>query len=95
MLPRSPSPAKADAPDPQALSLNALGWVLADGERAQRFLALTGLTPDDLRASLGDPATLAGVLEFLCAYEPDLVAAAEALGVEPQVIAEARERMAR
>ncbi|GAM03916.1 hypothetical protein MBENS4_0914 [Novosphingobium sp. MBES04] len=35
------------------------------------------------------------MLEFLCAYEPDLVAAAEALGVEPQVIAEARERMAR
>ncbi len=69
--------------------------MLADGDRAQRFLALTGLTPDDLRASLDDPATLAGVLEFLCAYEPDLLAAAEALGVEPQAIAEARERMAR
>ncbi len=69
--------------------------MLSDGERAARFLALTGLTPDELRASLGDPATLTGVLEFLCAHEPDLLAAADALGVEPQVIADARERMGR
>lgn len=57
--------------------------MLADGDRAARLLALTGLTPDDLRASLGEPATLAAVVDFLCAHEPDLVAAADSLGVEP------------
>lgn len=67
--------------------------MLADEDRAQRFLALTGLTPDALRAALGEPATLAGVLEFLCAHEPDLVGAAEALGVDPQVIVAAREKL--
>lgn len=35
------------------------------------------------------------VLEFLCAHEPDLLAAAEALGVAPGTIAAARERLAR
>ncbi|MBT0667788.1 DUF3572 domain-containing protein [Novosphingobium profundi] len=95
MLPRTPSPAKTPAPDPQALALNALGWVLAEEARAERFLALTGLTPDELRAALGDPATLTGVLDFLCAHEPDLVAAADALGLAPQVIVEARARLAR
>jgi hypothetical protein len=40
-------------PDPQELALAALGWVLAEGGRADRFLALTGLTPDSLRAGLG------------------------------------------
>ncbi|MCJ2184215.1 DUF3572 domain-containing protein [Novosphingobium sp. 1949] len=65
----------------------ALGWVLGEEDRAQRFLALTGLTPDELRAALGDPAMLAGVIEFLCAHEPDLVAAAQALGVAPQTLA--------
>lgn len=73
--------------------MNALGWVLSDGDRAARFLALTGLTPDDLRASLGEPGTLAAVLEFLCSHEPDLMAAADALGVEPAELAGARERL--
>jgi hypothetical protein len=36
---------------------------------------------------------LGAVLEFLCAHEPDLVAAADALGIEPQAIAQARERL--
>ena len=77
--------------DPQALALNALGWVLSDSDRAARFLALTGLTPDELRTSLGEPGTLGAVLDFLCAHEPDLVAAADALGVAPQQLAAARE----
>lgn len=67
--------------------------MLGDDARAQRLLALTGLTPDALRSGLADPAVLAALLEFLCAHEPDLVAAAEALQVEPRDIAAARERL--
>ena len=67
--------------------------MLSDQARAERLLALTGLTPEALREGLGDPATLGAVLDFLCAHEPDLLAAAEALGVEPQELAGARERL--
>lgn len=85
--------------DPQALALGALGWLLQSESRAQRLLSLTGLTPDDLRAGLGDPAVLpallGAVLDFLAAHEPDLVAAAEALGVEPAVLAAAAQGLAR
>lgn len=77
------------------LALAALGWVLGDGPRAERFLALTGLTPDTLRESLGQVETQAAVLDFLCAHEPDLVAAAESLGIEPQRLAAAREELVR
>jgi hypothetical protein len=35
------------------------------------------------------------VLDFLCAHEPDLIAAGEALGVAPAAIAAAREELAR
>lgn len=69
--------------------------MLSDDERAERLLALTGLSPEGLRASLTEPATLAAVLDFLCAHEPDLLGAADAIGVEPQEIASARERLAR
>jgi Protein of unknown function (DUF3572) len=33
------------------------------------------------------------VIDFLCSHEPDLVAAAEALGVAPGDLAAARERL--
>lgn len=83
----------ASPADPQTLALNALGWIVVDGDRAERFLSLTGLTPDELRASLGYPSTLAAVLEYLCGHEPDLIAAAEAIGCRPQDIVTARERL--
>lgn len=86
-------PASPGAGDPQTLALNALAWVIVDEDRANRFLALTGLTPDELRASLGYPSTLGAVLDFLCAHEPDLLAAAEAIEVRPQDIVAARERL--
>jgi hypothetical protein len=69
--------------------------VLADDDRANRFLGLTGLTPDRLRAGIGTREVQLAVLDFLCAHEPDLVAAADSLGLEPAAIASAREALAR
>ena len=74
--------------------MNALAWILADTVRAQRFLSVTGLDADGLRAAIGEPATHLAVLDFLCAHEPDLVAAAEALGLAPAELAATRERFA-
>lgn len=82
-------------PDAETLALSALGWTLAEGERAQRLLALTGLTPNDLRDRLGDPGLLAAVLGFLEAHEPDLLACAEAIGTSPPELVEARRRLER
>lgn len=84
----------AQTADPEALALAALGWVLSDEGRAQRLLALTGLTPDALREGLDDAAVLGAVLEFLTAHEPDLLAAADALGIEPAELARAASELA-
>ncbi|MDX1702930.1 DUF3572 domain-containing protein [Altererythrobacter ishigakiensis] len=79
--------------DPQTLILAALGWILDEESRAQRFLDLTGLDPDTLRAGLSDPAVLSAVVEFLGNHEPDLIRVSEALAVTPeQVIAAGREQ---
>lgn len=69
--------------------------MLADDRRAHRFLDLTGLTPEVLRAGIGAREIQLAVLDFLCAHEPDLVAAAESLEIEPAAIAAARESLAR
>ena len=55
---------------------------------------MTGLSPEGLRAALAETATHRAVLEFLCAHEPDLLAAAEALGLQPAALAGLRNRLA-
>jgi len=77
------------------LALGALAWLLQSESRADRLLSLTGLTPDDLRTRIADPAVLGAVLDFLAAHEPDLVGAAEAIGCSPQELAMAAERLPR
>ena len=77
----------------EALALQALGWILTDEPRAERLLGLTGLAPDELRASLGEQATLAAILSFLTAHENDLVACADALQVPPDLLAAAARRL--
>jgi hypothetical protein len=76
-----------------ALALHALVFVLGDPPRTDRFLALTGLTPDALRAGVNDPVIMGAVLEFLANHEADLVAAAAALDVPPETLAAAWESL--
>lgn len=82
-----------DPTNDAAVALHALGWTLGDDARAERFLALTGLTPEELRAGLDTPATLAAAIRFLEAHEPDLIACADAIGVKPADLPKARRRL--
>ena len=79
----------------ETLALRLIGWIVSDVARADRMVALTGLSPDDLRASLGEPAVLVALMDFVINHEPDLVACADALGVAPADLVAARERIGR
>lgn len=67
--------------------------MLSEDDRAERYLALTGMDPTSLRAGLDDPVVLGSVLEFLANHEPDLVRAAEALAVTPEELIKARQEL--
>ena len=79
--------------DPVAIALSALAATLVDDRRAQRFLALTGIGTDELRRRANDPSLLSAVIGFLEAHEPDLIAVAEAVGVEPAALSKARREL--
>ena len=79
--------------DAHALALMALATAVSDERRARRFLDLTGIGTEELRARAGDPELLAALLRFLEGYEPDLVAVAEAMQVEPGSLVEARREL--
>lgn len=82
-----------DAADPFALALAALAATLTDERRARRFLDLTGIETQELRARATDPALLASLIAFLEAHEPDLLAVSEEVGVKPQALVEARRQI--
>ena len=79
--------------DAQALALLALATAVSDERRARRFLDLTGIGTDELRARAAEPALLAALLRFLEAHEPDLVAVAEAIEAKPEALVAARRRL--
>ena len=81
--------------DPTALALTALAATLADQRLAERFLSLSGIDPPDLRHRAADADVLAALLRFLEAHEPDLVAIAGELGVNPEALVAARRELER
>jgi Protein of unknown function (DUF3572) len=80
----------ANPNDAEALALAALAATLTDARRAERFLSLTGLSPDGIRLRLEDRSLLAACIGFLESHEPDLVAVAEDIGATPETLLRAR-----
>ncbi len=81
--------------DSETVALAALAATLTDERRATRFLSITGLSPEGIRASLSDRHTLAACLAFLEDHEPDLVAVANAIGEKPARLIAARAELER
>lgn len=79
--------------DAVALALSALAATLSDERRARRFLDLTGIGTEELRARAAEPGLLAALIGFLEAHEPDLLAVAEAVGIAPEALVAARREL--
>jgi hypothetical protein len=79
--------------DPLVLALAALAATLGCERRAQRFIDLTGIGTDELRARAAEPALLSALLRFLEGHEPDLVSVSAELGVKPEALVEARREL--
>jgi len=86
---KSPPP-----PADDVLALQALAAVAACPDLGPRFLALTGLDADGLRARAADPALLAEVIAFLAGHEASLIRIADQLTVPPAALAAAGSRLA-
>ena len=74
----------------EALAIEALSFLAAEPERIGRFLAVTGLGPQELRAMAHQRSFLTAVLDYLAADESLLVAFASDTNRNPADIAKAR-----
>lgn len=84
---------RASKDEAEMLAISALGFLAGDTGRLGRFLALTGLGPDDLRRAAGEPAVLGAVLGHLMGDERLLLAFAEEAGHPPESIATAHAQL--
>lgn len=83
----------ANPNDAEALALAAFTATLTDARRAERFLQLTGLSPDGIRLGLKSRSLLAACIAFLEGHEPDLVAVAADIGCRPEDLIRARSEL--
>src|SRR5436305_12625266 len=74
----------------EALAIAALTFLAGEPERLGRFLALTGIGPEKIRAAAAEPGFLAGILEHIGSDQSLLLAFANQSGVEPKHIEAAR-----
>ena len=73
----------------EALAVEALAFVAGDDVLLGRFLALTGIEANQIRRAAAEPGFLAGVLGFLTAHEPTLLAFGAASGRDPASVVRA------
>jgi hypothetical protein len=85
---------KLDRSAAESIALSALTFLAEDSVRLGRFLALTGMGPDDLRESAGSAGTLCAVLDYLLGDESLLLVFTASKGVPPQDLAPARALLA-
>lgn len=74
----------------EALALSAIQFLASDQDRLQRFLDLSGVLPDALRARLGNPEFQVGVLDHLLGDERLLLEFAAWAALAPEAVGAAR-----
>jgi Protein of unknown function (DUF3572) len=80
---------RMDSETAEWIAIHGLSFLAGDTTRLGRFLSLTGMGPADLAAAREDGRILAGVLEYLLADEPLLLAFAANQGLPPQQVQQA------
>lgn len=71
------------------VALQAFSFLTSDEERLGRFLAVSGLQPDNIRSAASSPGFFAGILDYVVADEPLLIALAKELDTKPEHIMQA------
>jgi hypothetical protein len=75
----------------ETVAIEVLSFLATDPTRLERFLALSGVGLDNLRAAAAEPGFLAAILDHLASDETLLLAFAAEAGQNPEAIAKARE----
>jgi hypothetical protein len=88
MKPKNERTPESDAAE--TIAAQALGFIAGDSARLGRFLAESGMGPENIRRAAADPAFLPAVLDFILAHEADLLDFSAQQGIDPRHVSAAR-----
>lgn len=72
------------------IAIAGLQYIAGNSEELSRFVALTGVAPDDIRAIAGTPDFMVAVLDYFLGNEPTLLAFVAQAGLDAGDIRKAR-----
>jgi Protein of unknown function (DUF3572) len=79
--------------DADDIAIQALGFLAGDPEKLERFLAMTGLGPENLRAAAREPHFLGQVMDHMAGDESLLLAFAANQGISPEKVMRAQQML--
>jgi Protein of unknown function (DUF3572) len=94
MHPKSAKSGGVSPDEAMGIATQALAYIAGDGARLGRFLAESGLGPENLRQAARDPSFLPAVLDFILSHEHDLIDFATIAGIDPKLVGRARDALA-
>jgi len=80
--------------DAEALALQVLAFLLADSTQSSRFLALTGIMPDDLRNVANSRELQSATFEYILSDEGLLLSFCQEAGFDPALMGPAHHLLA-
>ncbi len=75
----------------EILGLQALSHVAQHEEILMAYLRLSGITPDELKDSAANPATLGSILDYFLQNEKKLLSFCETMEIAPDQLKKARQ----
>jgi hypothetical protein len=77
----------------EGIATQALAFIADDPTRLGRFLAESGLGPENVRQAARDPNFLPAILDFILSHEADLLEFAVGIGIDPKYVEVARKAL--
>jgi hypothetical protein len=78
----------------EILALQALAFIASDEELLSRFIALTGMNVDGLKAAAAETGTLIAVMDFIMFDDSLIVRFAEFVNLSPDIAGQIRYALA-
>lgn len=81
--------------DADEIGIQALMFVASHDDLMRRFLDLSGLAADQVRAAAADPVFFVSLFDFILGREDDVLDLANQLHLQPSAIGRARNQLAK
>ena len=74
----------------QVVAIQALGWLVGNNELLPVFMGSTGISAEDLKASLEDTSLLVSVMDFILMEDQRVLDFCEVAGFDPHKLQSVR-----